>query len=262
MLRHLKQAAKWLSHQFLSWTVISFASGITLGAAMTFAGIVDIGAAKTLLAIGVVILVLRTCFDGEVRRKHPVQRTLIIVALLFGGTLIVAVGTWWFDSRRPKPSFVYIFPGGPYVNNLWTFYPIQRGPESVLNIQVTFADLGFSDRQPSQDEIRRSIIIFSWPEIDVGTMTAGRTLTFAWPPITPDHQKYMISISYRGGYLIESLRVERVGEKWAYAMTVGTNSGIGLLNCRDPEFPSEPGLKQKLDSCRPEFARYDSFKQP
>jgi hypothetical protein len=74
---------------------------------------------------------------------------------------------------------------------------------------------------------------------------------FPWKPLDIDHQYYNVTIACREGFFSERLRVERVNEKWQYAMTVvNQKTKRVLIDCEDPMFPSGQGSKRK---CSPEY---------
>jgi hypothetical protein len=86
---------------------------------------------------------------------------------------------------------------------------------------------------------KEAMLGFHLAEID-HIFGIGIPLTFAWRVSTPGHEKYMITSSHREGKAMELLDIEKVADKWLYAMRIVSQAGPSdvLAECKDHGFPN------------------------
>ena len=157
-------------------------------------------------------------------------------------SLVVGVLLCWLNSflKQQGSSFVYVVPDGQIHNSTsWQFSLKPHGPEHLFNIQMFFSEMApqLSNRGLTTKEIRRSTLSLIWAELDAGTKITGPPTSFTYSPLVPDHGHFFITVSYRGGNIIEDLFIERVADKWAYAIRAGIPGEGTVFECRDSGFP-------------------------
>jgi len=130
----------------------------------------------------------------------------------------------------PKPKFSYPFmvPGVWLLPSTWDFIINHRGEAPSYNVEMLFQDT-IKQKQVLADktsitpsDINSYQTIINLPEVDPKGRGSVFAKQFLWNPSTPDHEQYAIEITWRDGSAHEDISIEKVNDKWFYAMKVLT----------------------------------------
>jgi hypothetical protein len=178
------------------------------------------------------------------------------LAIVFCGLIIVGAGNYYWASYVSRPSFTYMVPGIWVNNNSWDFIVGHKGPKTSRSVEILFTD---TDKQKEVLKGRTSISpqdietyqrILSLPEVNPKGRGHVFAQQFLWTPLVPDHEHYAMQITASDRTVHEEAQIERVNDKWVYAMDVTDwETKKVLLSCTDPGFPNRPPAKGK---CSPD----------
>lgn len=152
------------------------------------------------------------------------------------------------------PGFVFVMPlSWSETRKAWTLCAEHQGkPDTLFNVQIDWVDSIPAGTLP----VNRVPAI---PEIDATANVIDQSRCFLAPASEADHQHFLFTISHRTGNLIENLRIERVKDKWNYAVSVNDSTPRepgeqlpALIECRDKDFPRGVlGYNSQLNPCVP-----------
>jgi hypothetical protein len=163
-----------------------------------------------------------------------------------------------YSGEFPSPSTVYVTPG------VWLSSPVAEwimvihhcGPAPLYNIGVYFAD---DDRKRAMagrstvtpEEIAETETSLHFPEID----PTQNGPMFTWRPLDQAHGNYTIRIQSRDSIFDESLKIQRIDEKWHYSVTVADvtkSQPLKVLDCRDRGFTAS-STGEHVPACFPDY---------
>jgi hypothetical protein len=174
-----------------------------------------------------------------------------------GGASIVTVATaspaLQPATRAPKglpkeppkqQSFPFVIPGVWMNGNSWDFIINHRGPDPSLNVEVMFVDrvkqkqVVEGKTSITNEDIASYMHLFKVGEVDAKGRGSIFAQQFLWTPPDPNHEEYEIMLTWRDGVVTQDLRIERVNDKWFYAIKIkDAESGNELMSCKDKGFP-------------------------
>lgn len=103
----------------------------------------------------------------------------------------------------------------------------------------------------SEADINSFQKIAHFQELDARGLGSAFATQFLWKPSIPDHEHYDITITWRDGSVSEDLAIERIENKWLWAMTVKDRAnGTMLAECNDPGISLGASAKPR---CFPEM---------
>jgi len=167
--------------------------------------------------------------------------------------LVAASLLSWFAyssiQERLRPSYVFLNPGPWLLDGRWDLVVNHRGSKTSYGVQILFVDedrldsLKRSQKVLSPADLDSYQAILTIPEVNPkgrGTVFAKQ---FIWRPFSPEKSHFTVEITWRDGRAHEDLRIARVQEKWAYAMSLSNpETGRHLFDCKDPNYPSQDAL--------------------
>jgi len=149
-------------------------------------------------------------------------------------------------------SPVTSFPGPWLNNNTWDFIIGHKGPKTSRSVEILFTD---ADKQRevlqrstflSQQDIEKYQKILNYPEVNPKGRGHVFATQFLWTPLVPDHEHYTMQITASDRTVHEEMQIERVNNKWLYAMDVTDwETKKILLSCKDSGFPNGPSAKNR-----------------
>ena len=169
-----------------------------------------------------------------------------------------------YRREHSPPSFAFVVPGVVLYGQRsigWDFMIQRRGIDSLYNVQVYFRDMdmvnSWKGRQSlSEEEIRKSELFLSYPEIDPG-YGLGFARQFQWVPFNLEHSHFSARVSFRGGRVDEDLRIEKTDHGWQHKLKVWEiDTKQVFIDCRDPFFPKETSGPPILPKCFPDVTNY------
>ncbi|HTJ08862.1 MAG TPA: hypothetical protein VL393_04165 [Candidatus Binataceae bacterium] len=146
-----------------------------------------------------------------------------------------------YESKRP--SFVYVIPG------FWSSSPAPRwdmlvrlyGSQPVRNVELVFTDEDKSSANTRQEsamtgQTDEASATYRLAELDP---TQGFwAAQFPWNPQAPAHEHYHATITSHEGKFGETLKIERINDKWLYEIkVVSLQTRRTVISCRDAGFP-------------------------
>jgi hypothetical protein len=154
-------------------------------------------------------------------------------------------------------DFPFVIPGVWVNSNTWDFIVNHRGSSPSYNVEILFLDRVKLEQVTkgktalTSEEIESYQKIIRYDEIDPKGRGSIFARQFLWTPPNPDHEHYSINITWRDGTIFEDLRIERLGDKWFWAMQLtDRETNKVLVNCNDKGFPNgNPQVK----ACFPEM---------
>jgi len=196
--------------------------------------------------------------------------SIAVLALLSYGAFATAFSRPSVPPPIKTPSFVYVAPGvlgfkmiptggAQYsAQYMWAFHVLHSGTEPSYNVTLLFVDDVAREQVGRKavltpDDTKRYQLLLKFPEVDAYGRGNINPLNFPWTTPRPGHEKYHVTLTWRDGSIYETLEVEKVGEKWLYAMSLKDNETNQLLvDCKDNGFPSGPSSQY---SCFPKMMR-------
>ena len=157
--------------------------------------------------------------------------------------LVTAVGGYYWVNYITRPSFTFMVPGVWVNGKTWDFIVNHRGPKTSRSVEILFTDDDRKDTLKNRTSISAADIqqyqqILNYPEVN--PMGRGHIFAtqFMWTPLLADHEHYSLHITATDRTVHEELQVERVNDKWYYAVEVKDwETQNTLLSCKDPGFP-------------------------
>ena len=245
---------KWI-RQHTSWLTIAdvIAIMITVAAAPFWWCLVSV---SILILLGVGSLWTRFPAVAQFPRlSRSLWASLVVV--LCAAILWTPIRTKYAEEY-PARSAVYVVP------EVWSPSPVARwfmiirhcGPAPLYHVAIDFGDADrrrkMAGRPPiDPQEFATSGMSLQFPEID----PTENGPMFAWTPLSPDREDYIIRIVSRDAIVDESLQIQRAGENWHYRITVSDvtkSQAVKILNCRDPGFTA-PSTDTQLPACFPHY---------
>jgi hypothetical protein len=185
-------------------------------------------------------------------RRQPVVAIFILVFTVVAGA--ASIYSAWFSKPANVAKSDYPFVRPTFYDPVamqWYFFLDLKGNDPVYNVDVILTD---EAKPPGSERITRLHYDEIDPQAVLGAMVRGQ---FPWRTPGPEHEHFSVLGSYRGGSIIQDLRIEHLANQWAIACRV-TDGGAQrrmLLLCKDPNFPSGLGYDTSLPACWPDFPR-------